>query len=37
MELFYCGDDRKTLETAVEEFKAGGYVRITPENFHQFH
>ena len=37
MELFYCGEERKTLPQAVEEYKEGKYIKITPENFQQFH
>jgi hypothetical protein len=35
--LYYCGEERKSLEEAVAEFKEGRYPAITPENFHQFH
>lgn len=34
--LYYCGEERKSLEEAVAEFKEGRYPAITPENFHQF-
>jgi predicted Fe-Mo cluster-binding NifX family protein len=37
IDMYYCGDERKTLLEAVKEFQEGKYPLITPENFHQFH
>jgi predicted Fe-Mo cluster-binding NifX family protein len=37
IELFYCGDERKNIFTAIKEFEEGECIKITPQNFHQFH
>jgi len=37
VEMFYCGGERKTLLEAVKEFQDGKYIKITAENFQQFH
>jgi predicted Fe-Mo cluster-binding NifX family protein len=36
IDLYYCGDERKTLMDAVKEFQEGKYHKITPENFHLY-
>ncbi len=36
IDLFYCGDERKTLMDAVKEYQEGKYHKITPENFHLY-
>jgi len=37
IDIYYCGDERKTLLEAVKEFQDGKYIQITAQNFHQFH
>jgi predicted Fe-Mo cluster-binding NifX family protein len=37
IDMYYCGEERKTLLEAVKEFQENKYPKITPENFNQFH
>ena len=37
IKLYYCGEDRKDLLTAVKEFQEGKYIKINANNFNQFH
>jgi len=36
IDLFYCGDERKTMLDAVKEQQEGKYPKITPDNFHLY-
>ena len=36
IDLFYCGDERKTMLEAVKEYQEGKYPQITPVNFHLY-
>ena len=35
--LYYCGDERKTLLEAVKEFQEGKYPQITPDNYEKYY
>jgi predicted Fe-Mo cluster-binding NifX family protein len=37
IDLYYCGSERKLMLEAVKEFQDGKCIKITPQNFHQFH